>query len=74
MVQSNPESDRLDFEVEIEEIGKNIKPSLSKKTNTMRLIECPRCNKRFIINNHKATKYVRCSCQSKIKLAKRWYD
>lgn len=56
----------------IDEAGKDL--NISSTGPQMRLLECPKCTRRFIRQKRTGVKYADCVCGVRIHLKRRWYD
>lgn len=45
-----------------------------EKEGSLRLLICPDCGDSYIMRNFWKTKYVICTCKTKIHLKNRWFD
>lgn len=71
MVRISSEHDKHE-ELNLNDIGEAL--NVSSSGSNMRLLECPKCSKRYVRNFDPNIIYADCSCGVRIRLKRRWYD
>jgi hypothetical protein len=72
MDQHIPGSSADDSPIDLDQLGKEL--AIASIGSNMRLLECPKCSKKFIRDNKDQIKFAICTCKVRIKLKRRWYD
>jgi hypothetical protein len=58
--------------IDLDAIGKSL--NISSTGEEMRLLECPKCQRKYIREHTEVKKYAICVCGIRVELKRRWYD